>query len=174
MKMPSLTHSRIINRERKKYGKDWLTFIEIGYGGFIFDLMAFNPKTKQIEIVEVDLVSETSEEKVKFAETFAKVKVFRPLGEKIARKAIQPILDALSNPTRLAMLESLCNTPKQYNELARQIGFYSSKDAGKFVYHLKRLLSAKLIKPNIETKKYEITEKGIKIIDFVLNLDRKP
>ena len=92
-----LTHNSIIRREQKKYNSDWLTFKELQYGNYRFDLFAFNPKTKEIEITEVDVAAQSDEKKIEFAKTLGKTRVFRNMGEKIIPKEFQIFVKAASN-----------------------------------------------------------------------------
>ena len=168
-----LTHEAIVNREKRKYDKDWLTFTEIAYGGFIFDLFAFNPKTKEVEITEVDLSSVTPPEKIKFAESFAKIKIFRSLGNtKIQRKDFQSLIDAVSHPIRVSILEALYdNGTKTYSELAQYLRFDLYRKSGSWAYHFKLLNESKLIlRDNYE--KYGISQKGQRIIEFFRELNK--
>ena len=108
-----LTHNSIIRREQKKYNSDWLTFKELQYGNYRFDLFAFNPKTKEIEITEVDVAAQSDEKKIEFAKTLGKTRVFRNMGEKIIPKEFQIFVKVASNVTRMAILELLYDKNKK-------------------------------------------------------------
>lgn len=167
----SPTHDEIVNHERKKYGEDWLTFTEISYGGYIFDLIAVNLKTKEVEFLEVDFTHNTSKDKIEFAEKLGKVKIFRPLGEKVTTKDYQRIIDALGDPKRMAILEALFDKGNlSYSEIARMLKYNPRYDAGLFGYHMKLLTKNKLVFKN-QQGKYENSEKGKRIITFFRDLD---
>lgn len=166
-----LTHDQIVQREKKKYGNDWITFTELSYGGYRFDLFAFNPKTKEMEIVEVDVASSTEEEKIKFAQSFAKVRVYRNLGDKIIPKDFQSLINALANPIRIAMLEILIDQGShRYSDLLHVLKFKPNDDAGKFAYHIKLLYETELIIKNNDGK-YACSAKGVKLLEFFRNLE---
>lgn len=172
----SSTHSSIIQRERKKYAKaGWVTFTEFRYQHFLFDLVAFNPKTKELEIIEVDVAHETPKEKLEAAKKIGKVKVFRPFAglkrTKISPKKTQQILNALASPIRIAILEILYDHEMRFTDLASKLGMQLSRDAGRFNYHLGILKKNKLITQS-ETLKWQISSKGQKILDFVRKLDK--
>ncbi len=48
-----------------------------------------------------------------------------------------------------------------------------SRDAGRFAYHLKYLLKANLIEPDVETKEYRITDLGKTVIDFTEDIEER-
>ncbi|MFH1328987.1 MAG: anaerobic ribonucleoside-triphosphate reductase [Candidatus Bathyarchaeota archaeon] len=92
------------------------------------------------------------------------------------RKKIQKVgaevFSAVSAPTRIQTLR-LLNThgPLSYSEIMELLSLAPAKDAGKFVYHLRTLLSAGLIDIETGTKKYEITELGVTVVNFAQSLD---
>lgn len=47
-----------------------------------------------------------------------------------------------------------------------------TKDAGRFAYHLKFLLKTDLIEPDVETKKYKLTDLGKMIVDISEEIER--
>jgi len=165
-----LTHDQIVQREKKKYSSDWIVLTEVTYGNYRFDIFAFNPKTKEIEIVEVEVASQTDQRKLQFAETLGKVKVYRNLREKILPKEFQIYIDALSNAIRMAVLEILHDQGKQgYSELLHLLHFNSAGDSGRFAYHMKLLLNSGLVQ-KVEGK-YGCTLKGDKILAFFRNFE---
>jgi DNA-binding transcriptional ArsR family regulator len=165
-----LTHDAKVKLEQAKYGSDWLTFTGLVYGGYRFDLFAFNPKTKEVEITEVDQTSETDSEKIAFATTFAKVNILRYISQKIIPKDFQIFLKGVSNVTRATMLELLYDRGrKRYSDFMVELNLNPLKDAGSFAYHLKVLLNAKLISTDKEGC-YVVSPKGEKIVEFCRNL----
>ncbi len=70
------------------------------------------------------------------------------------------VLDALASPKRLAILRTLAQQPMNYTELMKSVGMTKQKDAGKFSYHLKKLLSTDLVRVNEKTKLYELSKRG--------------
>ena len=77
------------------------------------------------------------------------------------------ILKAISSATRLKILHLLYDEgPKSYTELMNRLKLIPSRDAGKFAYHLKSLISADLIEPDSKTKRYRLTELGRVILDM--------
>ncbi|RLB79675.1 MAG: hypothetical protein DRH17_13430 [Deltaproteobacteria bacterium] len=169
------THESLLLREQKKYSKKgWMTLREVNYKGYIFDLVALNPETRELHIIEIDLAHETPKDKIDFARKLGTLKIFRPyanLGNKIKYKSIQPLLNALANPIRISILEILSNESLRYSQILTNLGFKPSKDGGRFGYHLRLLLNNRLIVEN-RNKKYEITEKGLKILEILRKLEK--
>lgn len=167
----SITHDTISRREQAKYGPEWITFTEVSYGGFRFDLLAFNPVTKELEITEIDISCNSDPKKIAFAEKLGKVKVYRSNGDKIIPKSFQRIMKAVSSPLRMEMLIMLHDQGKQrYTDLLINTKMVPVRDAGKFVYHLKFLAATELIKTD-KNGFYVITPKGAKIIRFCRELE---
>jgi ribonucleoside-triphosphate reductase len=48
-----------------------------------------------------------------------------------------------------------------------------SRDAGRFAYHLKSLLKADLIEPDMKTKKYRLTDLGRMLVDVTENIEER-
>ncbi|MFQ6095392.1 MAG: anaerobic ribonucleoside-triphosphate reductase [Candidatus Bathyarchaeia archaeon] len=82
------------------------------------------------------------------------------------------VLKAVSSPLRLRMLTLLLERgPLSYTEIMNLLRLSPIRDAGRFAYHLKQLLKMDLIEPDVETKKYRLTELGRKIVDFADELE---
>lgn len=168
------THDQFVEEERKKFDSDWLVFTEIGYHGYVYDLLAFNPQTKEVSILEVDLSHQTEKEKITFTETFATLKIIRIIRSDnhwigVQSRTFQPMLKALSNSTRIGILDYLYDEGKRsYNDLMNILKM-TQRDSGRFAYHLNALLKNDLVSK--EDKFYKITEKGTRLIDFFRNFD---
>jgi anaerobic ribonucleoside-triphosphate reductase/predicted transcriptional regulator len=76
------------------------------------------------------------------------------------------VLEAAASPIRLQILKLLSKGLMSYSEIMFSLKFDPMRDAGKFVYHLKSLAKAGLIRLDKESKKYEITELGRMVVDF--------
>ncbi|MFQ5998671.1 MAG: anaerobic ribonucleoside-triphosphate reductase, partial [Candidatus Bathyarchaeia archaeon] len=91
------------------------------------------------------------------------------------RKAVKlssDIFGAVSAPTRIQALKLLnIRGALSYSELMEMLNLEPSKDAGKFVYHLKNLLSSNLIDMDTKKKKYRITDLGSVVVDFAQTLE---
>jgi len=62
---------------------------------------------------------------------------------------------------RLRVLNLLFeNGPLSYTEIMNILRLNPTRDAGRFAYHLRLLLKANLIEPDVKTKKYRLTELG--------------
>lgn len=82
------------------------------------------------------------------------------------------VLKAVSSPLRLKMLTLFLERgPLSYTEIMNLLRLSPVRDAGRFAYHLKQLLKMDLIEPDVETRKYRLTELGRKIIDFTDELE---
>jgi len=82
---------------------------------------------------------------------------------------VDTILDSLASSTRLKILKLLSKKELGYSELMDSLGMEKNRDAGKFSYHLKKLLNSKLIEVNRETGKYRVSKTGLLVLD---NLDK--
>lgn len=83
------------------------------------------------------------------------------------------ILEALASPVRIEMLKQLSKHDMNYTDLIRSVGMNPQKDAGKFSYHLKKLLSSKLIRINEKTKLYELSHSGRVMLEVIEHAKRK-
>ena len=82
------------------------------------------------------------------------------------------VLKAVSSPLRLKMLTLFLERgPLSYTEIMNLLRLSPVRDAGRFAYHLKQLLNMDLIEPDVETRKYRLTELGRKIVDFTDELE---
>jgi len=83
-------------------------------------------------------------------------------------------LKAVSSSLRLKVLNLLLEKgPLSYTEIMKIMKLNPSRDAGRFAYHLKCLLKADLIEPDIETKEYRITDLGRTIIGFTEDIEER-
>ncbi|MCK4497568.1 helix-turn-helix domain-containing protein [Candidatus Bathyarchaeota archaeon] len=82
-------------------------------------------------------------------------------------KAGMKVLKAISSPIRLQILDMVLDRGSMsYTEIMSSLKLDSSRDAGRFAYHLKSLINADLIEPEIETKRYSLTVLGRRIIEI--------
>lgn len=82
------------------------------------------------------------------------------------------IFNAASSPLRMQILALLSTKgPLPYIEIMSSQKLDPIRDAGKFVYHLKSLSAAGLIKLDKEAKKYAITELGGMVVNFARDLE---
>ena len=89
------------------------------------------------------------------------------MSERAKQRITTKILKAVSSATRLKILHLLFDEgPKSYTELMNRLKLSPSRDAGKFAYHLKSLISADLIEPDSKTKRYRLTDLGRVILDM--------
>jgi ribonucleoside-triphosphate reductase len=71
------------------------------------------------------------------------------------------VLKAVSSSLRLEVLSLLFERGAlSYTEIMKILRLNPSRDAGRFAYHLKFLLRTDLIEPEVETKKYRLTDLG--------------
>lgn len=90
---------------------------------------------------------------------------------KAKRKAKQKtstlIFKAVSAPLRFRILKLLhIQSFLSYSEIMSQLDLNPGRDAGKFAYHLRTLLKARLIEVDMESKKYRLTSLGNTMIGF--------
>ena len=166
------THAQLVKREVKKFSAEWLVKTEVRYGSYIFDILGVNLKTKEVEIVEVDLTNDTNEKKIEFAKTLGNIRIVKNTDNenfKIPVESFQQIINALGDPMRVAILQVLANHGvHDYSSLMYELQLNPKKHAGRFVYHLKLLLNSQLI--TVGDGKYEITPKGREILVFFREL----
>ena len=71
------------------------------------------------------------------------------------------VLKAVSSPLRLEVLSLLFERGAlSYTDMMKILKLNPARDAGRFAYHLKFLLKTDLIEPDVETKKYRLTDLG--------------
>ena len=90
------------------------------------------------------------------------------------RKSGLKVLKAASSSLRMQTLNILLDKgPQSYTELMKILKLNPSRDAGRFAYHLKYLLKADLIEPNVETKEYGLTDLGRTMIGFTEEIEQR-
>ncbi|UCB60346.1 MAG: hypothetical protein JSW72_09645 [Candidatus Bathyarchaeota archaeon] len=90
-----------------------------------------------------------------------------PKLHRIHKAGIQ-VLKAISAHIRVQILNLMVeHGPMSYTEIMNALKLDATRDAGRFAYHLKSLLRADLIEPDVETKKYHLTDLGRHIIEVV-------
>jgi len=89
-------------------------------------------------------------------------------------KAGIQVLKAISAQIRIQILNLLLeHGPLSYTEIMNYLKLDATRDAGRFAYHLKSLLKADLIEPDIETKNYRLTDLGRRIIEITDEIEDK-
>ena len=84
------------------------------------------------------------------------------------------MLKAVSSSIRLQVLTLLLEKgPLSYTEIMNILRLNPSRDAGRFAYHLKSLLKADLIEPDVKTKKYRLTDLGRMLVDVAENIEER-
>ncbi|RLG91979.1 MAG: hypothetical protein DRO36_02805 [Candidatus Hecatellales archaeon] len=105
-----------------------------------------------------------------YALKFLGLKVFFMVKKR--SKASADIFNAVSAPIRIQTLRLLANRgPLTYSEIMEMLNLEPTKDAGKFVYHLKNLVNTGLIAFDKTIKKYKVTELGLMVINFSQDLE---
>ncbi len=90
------------------------------------------------------------------------------------RKSGLRVLKAASSSLRMQILNILLDKgPQSYTELMKILRLNPTRDAGRFAYHLKYLLKADLIEPNVETKEYRLTDLGRTVIGFTEDIEQR-
>lgn len=84
------------------------------------------------------------------------------------------MLKAVSSSLRLQVLDLLFDRgPLSYTEIMNILRLSPSRDAGRFAYHLKFLLKADLIEPDVETKKYRLTDLGRMLVSVTESIEER-
>jgi anaerobic ribonucleoside-triphosphate reductase len=63
--------------------------------------------------------------------------------------------------------------PQSYTDLMKVLKLNPSRDAGRFAYHLKYLLNADLIEPDVDNKEYRLTDLGKTMISFTEDIQQQ-
>jgi ribonucleoside-triphosphate reductase len=83
------------------------------------------------------------------------------------------VLKAASSSLRMQLLMTLVEKgPQSYTDLMKILKLNPSRDAGRFAYHLKYLLKADLIEPDVDNKEYRLTDLGKTIINFTEDIQQ--
>lgn len=86
---------------------------------------------------------------------------------------IVEVLQATSSPIRISILELLEKGPLRYNDLMRKLGLDQKTDAGKFSFHVKKLMRTRLIEIDEEEKKYKLTRRGESILKKIFEMQEE-
>lgn len=90
------------------------------------------------------------------------------------RKSGLKVLKAASSSLRMQLLITLVDKgPQSYTDLMKVLKLNPSRDAGRFAYHLKYLLKADLIEPDVDNKEYRLTELGKTMIQFTEDIQEQ-
>ncbi|UCE96700.1 MAG: hypothetical protein JSV51_03660 [Candidatus Bathyarchaeota archaeon] len=82
------------------------------------------------------------------------------------------VLKAISASIRIQVLNLMLeHGPMSYSEIMNSLKLDAARDAGRFAYHLKSLLKTDLIEPDVETKKYRLTDLGRHVIEVTDDID---
>ena len=90
------------------------------------------------------------------------------------RKSGLKVLKAASSSLRMQLLTLLVDKgPQSYTDLMKILKLNPSRDAGRFAYHLKYLLNADLIEPDVDNKEYRLTDLGKTMINFTEDIQQQ-
>jgi anaerobic ribonucleoside-triphosphate reductase len=90
------------------------------------------------------------------------------------RKSGVKVLKAASSSLRMQLLVTLVEKgPQSYTDLMKVLKLNPSRDAGRFAYHLKYLLNADLIEPDVDNKEYRLTDLGKTMINFTEDIQQQ-
>lgn len=84
-------------------------------------------------------------------------------------KALSDIFKALGFPIRVQILKILEKNPLRYSELMRTVRLDRFSDAGKFAYHLSKLMENGLVEYRPENKIYSITMLGKDVLNLSMS-----
>jgi anaerobic ribonucleoside-triphosphate reductase len=84
------------------------------------------------------------------------------------------VLKAASSSLRMKLLLILVDKgPQSYTDLMKILKLNPSRDAGRFAYHLKYLLKAELIEPDVDNKEYRLTDLGKTVLGFAEDIQQQ-
>lgn len=139
----------------------WIVVQGARFKDFVFDILAINPETKALKVVEIIVGHDGLNQKRTFcAKNGIELEVIQPkktlftpgLNEKAE------IYQALADVQRLMILTSLKSGLNMWCDLITGSGLNASKDAGTFGYHLNILLQAGLVERR--EGRYALTQRG--------------
>ncbi|MBS7612701.1 helix-turn-helix domain-containing protein [Candidatus Bathyarchaeota archaeon] len=82
------------------------------------------------------------------------------------------VFQVLSSPIRFEVLRLLrLNRTLTYSEIMDRLGLEPTRHAGKFAYHLRSLIKARLIEKTDDGKTYRLTDLGIRVLEFAQELN---
>ena len=82
------------------------------------------------------------------------------------------VFQVLSSPIRFEVLRLLrLNRTLTYSEIMDKLGLEPTKHAGKFAYHLRSLIKARLIEKADDGKTYRLTDLGVRVLEFAQELN---
>lgn len=87
--------------------------------------------------------------------------------------SLEDILDSVASPQRLGMLRALKSRELSYTELLESAGMDKVRDAGRFTYHLKKLLSAGLVESDEGSRRYRLTQKGRLLLEYLERMEKE-
>ncbi|MBO3800089.1 MAG: helix-turn-helix domain-containing protein [Candidatus Brockarchaeota archaeon] len=85
-------------------------------------------------------------------------------------KELSEIFKALGFPVRVEILKILDRNPLRYSELMKTARLDRFNDAGKFAYHLSKLMENGLVEYRAESKIYAITPLGKDVLNLAMTL----
>jgi DNA-binding transcriptional ArsR family regulator len=163
------THESIIDKQAGQYNSEWIVVKEATVGKYRFDILAFNPITKETEITEVDVHNITDSQKEDFAKSIGKYR--KVTCKHNDNEIIYSPIEALAHVQRVIIVEALeKNGLLTYSELLNYVPLKDKQQSGQFVYHLKMLLGAGLI--DICGKKYYLTNMGNEMLHILKQIDK--
>ncbi len=90
------------------------------------------------------------------------------------RRSGLKVLKATSSSIRLGILNLLFERGAlSYTEVMNALRLNPTRDAGRFAYHLKLLLKTGLIDPDVNTRKYVLTDLGRTMVDFTEDIEEQ-
>ncbi|MEM2428404.1 MAG: helix-turn-helix domain-containing protein, partial [Candidatus Bathyarchaeia archaeon] len=91
---------------------------------------------------------------------------------RIRRGFSNQVFQVLSSPIRFEVLRLLrLNRTLTYSEIMDMLGLEPAKHAGKFAYHLRSLVKARLIEKTDDGKTYRLTDLGVRVLEFAQELN---
>lgn len=86
---------------------------------------------------------------------------------------LESILESVASPMRLRILKALAGRKLSYTELVKAVGLNRDRDAGKFSYHLKKLLASGLVEVEAPTGKYALSSRGARILSALESVEEE-
>lgn len=160
--MPSEQHEAYIEKAVAKLRSEgWVCETQYRYDNHIFDIFAYNPRTKDTKVIEVQMGGQPKPQLGSLPFQVEYIFPEKPKSSREIESVARKILSALSSPTRINMTLAMEELPRSYIELYPFVGV----SKGLIAYHLRKLVRGGLIKR--VGGKYEVTDLGKNILSFL-------
>lgn len=164
--MPSEQHEIYVEKAVAKLRSEgWICEREYRYDHHVFDIFAYNPKTKEVKVIEVQMGGEPKRGFDSLPFPVEYVFPEKPKTPREIESAARRMFSALSSPTRINIALAIEERPRYYVELTP----FVTASHGLVAYHLRKLVRGGMVKR--VGGKYEITDLGKSALSLLRTAD---